>query len=85
MKTLDEMEKKVVACLDDVPLLQIRQFIPLLISLICHRYANRAARFIDAYAQGLSGAQAAWANQKYHSHRTLPPDMIKQIKQSLTT
>ena len=26
-KTLDEMEKKVIACLDDVPLLQIRRFV----------------------------------------------------------
>lgn len=31
-------------------------------------YANQSARFISAYAQGLSGAQAVWANpsQKYH-------------------
>ena len=26
-RTLDEMEKKVVACLDDIPLLQIRRFV----------------------------------------------------------
>ena len=31
-------------------------------------YANRAARFISAYGQGLSGPEAAWANRKYHSH-----------------
>ena len=30
-------------------------------------YANWAARFISAYGQGLSGLEAAWANQKYQS------------------
>ena len=39
------------------------------------RFANRSARFIDAYTQGLSGAEAAWANRRYHGHRTLPPEM----------
>lgn len=39
------------------------------------RFANRSARFIDSYAQGLSGAEAAWANRRYHGHRTLPPEM----------
>jgi len=72
-KTLNEMEKKVIACLDDIPLLQIR------------RYANRSARFIHAYAQGLSGSQAAWANRRFHSHRTLPPDMVRHIKQSIAS
>ncbi|KAF8967159.1 hypothetical protein BDZ97DRAFT_1656951, partial [Flammula alnicola] len=45
-------------------------------------YANRAARFIDSYAQGLSGPEAAWANKKYHGHRTLPPDMTASLKKS---
>ena len=55
------------------------------VTLIFHRYANRAARFVNVYDQGLSGAQAAWANRKYHSHRTLPPDIIKEVKLSLAT
>ncbi|KIY48763.1 hypothetical protein FISHEDRAFT_8860, partial [Fistulina hepatica ATCC 64428] len=46
-----EMEKNVLQSLDDVPLSQIR------------RHANRAARFISAYQQGLTGAGAAWANK----------------------
>ncbi|KAI0244909.1 hypothetical protein BJV78DRAFT_1144163 [Lactifluus subvellereus] len=46
---LEAMEQNVLACLDDVPLLQIK----------C--YANQSARFISAYGQGLSGAEAAWA------------------------
>ncbi|KAG1781310.1 hypothetical protein EV702DRAFT_952436, partial [Suillus placidus] len=53
---MEQMERNVIACLDDVPLLQIK------------RYANRSARFISAYSQGLTGAQAAWANRKYHGH-----------------
>ena len=43
-------------------------------------YANQAARFISAYGQGLSGPEAAWANRKYHSHRTLPLDMAEKLK-----
>ena len=43
-------------------------------------YANRAARFISAYDQSLSGPEAAWANRKYHGHRTLPPDMATKLK-----
>ncbi|KIJ36226.1 hypothetical protein M422DRAFT_91105, partial [Sphaerobolus stellatus SS14] len=46
---IDEMEQNMIACLDDIPQLQIL------------RYANRSARFISAYSQGLSGAQAVWA------------------------
>jgi hypothetical protein len=49
------------------------------------RYANRSARFISAYGEGLSGAQAGWANRKYHSHRTLPPEMVADIKKSIPT
>jgi hypothetical protein len=46
------------------------------------RYANRAARFISAYSQGLSGPEAAWANKKYHGHRTLPPSIAAELKES---
>jgi hypothetical protein len=45
-----------------------------------YRFANRSARFIFAYREGLSGAQAAWANKKYHGHRILPPDMVALVK-----
>ena len=44
---------------------------------------NRSARFISAYAQGLSGAQAVWANKKYHGHHTLPPDFVAAVKESV--
>ena len=43
-------------------------------------FANQSARFIFAYREGLSGAQAAWANKKYHCHRTLPPEWILTAK-----
>ncbi|THV03691.1 hypothetical protein K435DRAFT_650814 [Dendrothele bispora CBS 962.96] len=62
--SMQEMRGNVKACLDNVPLNQIR------------RFANRSARFIHAYSEGLTGAQAAWANRSYHGHRTLPPEMI---------
>jgi len=44
--------------------------------------SNRSARFIDAYSQGLSGPEAAWANRKYHGHRTLPPTIAADLKNS---
>ncbi|KAI0026859.1 hypothetical protein K488DRAFT_58214, partial [Vararia minispora EC-137] len=47
------------------------------------RFANRAARYMHAYQEGLSGAQAAWANRRYHSHRQLPPDLIADIKRTV--
>jgi len=34
---------------------------------------------MDAYRKGLTGAQAVWANRKYHGHRTLPPEAINSI------
>ncbi|KAF5310155.1 hypothetical protein D9619_010553 [Psilocybe cf. subviscida] len=43
-------------------------------------YANRSARFIAAYDLGLSGAEAAWVNKKYHGHRTLPPIWIAYLE-----
>ncbi|KIM88188.1 hypothetical protein PILCRDRAFT_95554 [Piloderma croceum F 1598] len=70
---MDAMECNVLTCLDDVPLLQIKH------------YANRSARFISAYSQGLLGTEAAWANRKYHGHRTLPPSMIAEVKKALST
>jgi hypothetical protein len=30
----------------------------------------------------LSGPEAAWANRKYHGHRTLPPDVAADLKNS---
>ena len=36
-----------------------------------------------AYEEGLTGAQAVWANRKYHGHHTLPSDMIKEVKASV--
>ena len=55
----------------------------LLHSYYVYRYANRSARFIHAYGEGLTDAQAAWANKRYHSHCTLPPDMIREVKNSV--
>ena len=49
------------------------------------RYANRSAYFISAYGEGLSSAQAGWANRKYHSHHILPPEMVAEIKKSIPT
>ena len=58
-------------------------FLSSLHSYCVYRYANRSARFIHAYGEGLTGAQAAWANKRYHSHCTLTPDMIREVKNSI--
>lgn len=90
-KTTDmkEMEENVKNSLDDVPVVQIRRWAssrtwcPAIFSdLILISYANRAARFISAYGQGLSGSEATWANRKYHGHRTLPPELATKLKMS---
>ena len=39
-------------------------------------------KFINAYAKGLSGLEAAWANIKYHGHPTLPPAIAADLKDS---
>jgi hypothetical protein len=44
-----------------------------------HRYARRSRRFIDAYAHGLNGKQAAWASHRYHGHRALPETLINDL------
>jgi hypothetical protein len=61
--TTEEMEKKVRVALDNgVTLLSMRRFVH---SIVCFpiiwllsRYANRAARYVHAYREGLLGAQA---------------------------
>ena len=66
------------------------QFLSLLFSsvmsdTVAYRYANWSARFIHSYGEGLTGSQAAWANQKYHGHRTLPLEIVTQLKQAQFT
>ncbi|KAG2336122.1 hypothetical protein BDR05DRAFT_978851 [Suillus weaverae] len=68
---MDVMERNVLSCLDDVPLLRIQ------------RYANQSTHFISVYVQGLTGGKAAWANHQYHRHHTLPPSMILEVKEAL--
>ena len=81
-----EMEMNMLACLGDIPLLQIQRWIHSISSTILAvnssilRYANRSARFISAYDLGLSGAEAAWVNKRYHGHRTLPPIMLTKVQ-----
>ncbi|KAF8221455.1 hypothetical protein L208DRAFT_1327948 [Tricholoma matsutake] len=70
MANIVEMEKNMLNCLDDVPLLQMR------------RYVNRSACFMSTYDQGLSGVEAAWANHKYYSHHTLPPVMAAAVRRA---
>ncbi len=84
-RTLEKMKRKMLGCLDDIPLEQIQRCIafPFFYSsteTLC-RFANRSVHFIFAYHQGLSGAQAVWANKKYHGHCILPPDMIALMKE----
>lgn len=53
---------------------------PHVLGLFCFRFANQSGRFMSVYVQGLSGAEAVWANHRYHSHCTLPPNMVQKAK-----
>ena len=84
-----EMEKNMLICLDDVPLIQMIQYGAQYLNVDSRnwlrfklRYANWSARFISAYDIGLSGAEAAWANKKYHGHCTLPPIILMEMRQA---
>ncbi|KAF8221234.1 hypothetical protein L208DRAFT_1534263, partial [Tricholoma matsutake] len=44
-----------------------------------HSYARCSQRFIDAYAHGLNGKQAAWASHKYHGHHALPETLMDDL------
>ncbi|KAF8519560.1 hypothetical protein JB92DRAFT_2854704, partial [Gautieria morchelliformis] len=46
------MERNVIACLDDIPLIKIQH------------YANQSAIFISAYTQGFSGSMACLGKPK---------------------
>ena len=87
-RTIKEMERLVIDCLNDVPLEQIQQWVLSTIlqsfSLkMLYRYANRSTHFITAYQEGLSGSQATWVNKRYHGHQSLPPEMVAAIKNSI--
>lgn len=45
-----------------------------------HRFADRSARFMDAYRKGLTGSQAQWANRRYHGHRVLPTVILDDLR-----
>jgi hypothetical protein len=86
---MEDMEKQVAACLDDIPLVQIQRY------YFCTFFVfflgfdrNRLYKdlptvqheaFIDAYRKGLDGPQAVWANRKYHGHRVLPNNIMETL------
>ena len=45
-------------------------------------FANRSARFMDAYDKGLNGEQAAWAARKYRGHRVLPENLMDDFEEA---
>jgi hypothetical protein len=83
----DDDPERVLECLDNIPLLQIRRLVISSYLLeyyanLKYRYANRSARFMDAYLKGLTGTDAIWANRKYHGHRTLPASILAEVKKA---
>jgi len=48
-----------------------------------NRYANKAAHFVDAYAQ-VSLSPAVRANRKYRGHHTLPSEILGKLKDEFT-
>lgn len=45
-----------------------------------YSYWIRSQRFMDAYAKGLTSAQAVWATRRYHGHRRLPLRILQEIE-----
>jgi len=86
-RTINMMEKKMLQSLNNIPLEQIWRWVLCYLFFLgtktFFRFADRSACFISAYHQGLSGAQAIWANQKYHGHCILPPDMVAFVKETV--
>ncbi|KAJ7595596.1 hypothetical protein C8J56DRAFT_775144 [Mycena floridula] len=68
-----DLERNMVESLDSVPIESMR------------RFATRSSRFADGYFNGLTGAQAAWANKKYPGHRTLPPSWKDDLAKGFIT
>jgi hypothetical protein len=81
------MEKHALKCLDDIPILQIRRYVThynLLNQLIGNIDTQTDLHGILMHMQkdlkGLTGADAVWANRKYRGHRTLPANILSEIK-----
>ncbi|KAL5504652.1 hypothetical protein ACEPAH_7315 [Sanghuangporus vaninii] len=65
--TDQQMQENIKSCLDSISLECIQKF------------ADRSARFMDCYHKGLSGAQAQWANKRYHGHRIIPNSILNDL------
>ena len=80
----DQLEINALESLDAIPIESMRKYvteISLYLSKFSSkiqntRFANRSRRFMDAYARGLNGRQAAWAAKKYKGHRVLPESLM---------
>jgi hypothetical protein len=83
----DHLERNALAALDAIPLESMRRYevsISLSLGLLiaCFSFANRSARFMDAYDKGLNGQQAAWAARKYRGHRVLPESLMDDLEKA---
>ena len=79
------LEKQVVACLDDIHCcrskgmdLEIIFDLEItdswfLINKVCYSFGM-------AYQKGLNGPQVVWANRKYHGHRVLPNNIMETLE-----
>jgi len=47
-----------------------------------NRFCNRSLRYVNAYAKGMNGREAAYATKLYRSHRAIPIDYLKDFEQS---
>lgn len=63
----DHLERNMLAALEAVPLKSMRKF------------ATRSWHFMDVYARGLNGRQAAWVARKYRGHRVLPEGILEEL------
>jgi len=80
------MERNVRASLDAVDLLKMQRcvyFIQLRTVVPTNSNSDlQTIWYMHAYRLGINGAQAIWANKKYHGHRVLPVGLMKELEVS---
>ena len=64
----ESLLQHVPIALDSAPLLFMR------------RAYTKCCRYIDAYRVGLTPEQVEFATTKYKSHRSIPPEFLKELK-----
>lgn len=83
-----DLERNVELTLNSVPLDAMQRsgiLTPIILEFLTNsfdRFSTHSLRFMDAYAKGLTGSQAAWASRKYRGHRVIPESILEELKRA---